>query len=129
MPFEAFAVFVEEVQAQLAIRLWKQPHLGLPPGRIDRLGAYLTQHLRSIVWSLRCQSRHHSNVEDWERFAVRDDVPAVASSELHQSLLEAIDTLDEEERYVVLFRYRLSWTVDQTARVLGMSAAMVKRRT
>ena len=129
MSYQALAVFVEEVTDQLAIRLWKQPHMGLSPGQIDRLGAYLTQHLRSIVWSLRCQSRHQSNLEGWERFESPCECVPGLSEEDRQSLLEAIEALDEEEQYVVLFRYRLSWTVEQTARGLGMSMAKVKRRT
>jgi RNA polymerase sigma factor (sigma-70 family) len=54
---------------------------------------------------------------------------AVLASEARRELLTALDALPDRERAVLIHRYLLDLTVEETARVLGLRQGTVKSRT
>lgn len=124
---------MDEGKSRLLLRLTKNPTLGLVPDRFLELPGYIRNHLRNIAWRLgqqRQKNDSRSADADIEAVAVTTNEPdRVVDQDLLGELWDFVTTkLSEEEAYVALCRWRLGWSLNETASALGLSKSQVMTR-
>lgn len=124
---------LDEVKSRLLLRLVKNPTLGLIPDRFLELPGYIRNHLSNITWRLgqrRMKERQQSVDTDIEgAAATTNESDRLVDQDLLGELWDFITTkLSEEEAYVALFRWRLGWSLNETASALGLSKSQVMTR-
>ena len=124
---------LEEAQEKFAVRLLRNPTLGLKLEKWQLLPGYIRNHTRNIAWRIRKkhkQSHLQLAGSELEQVAVTTDMPnRIVDQELLGELWDFITTkLSEEEAYVALFRWRLGWSLNETASALGLSKSQVMTR-
>ncbi len=124
---------VEQAQDKFTIRLLRNPTLGLTPEKWPLLPGYIRNHTRNIAWrSRKKQQQSHAQLADGEleQVAVTTNGPfPFIDQELLTKVWDFITTkLSEEEAYVALFRWRLGWSLKETAAAMGLSKSQVMTR-
>jgi len=96
----------------------------------------LTYVRSSVLNGCRAALRNRARRDRRDRTAARDGWPpfdsaeaAVLLSQEHQEVLSAVRKLAHRQREVLMLRYYLGLSTDETARVMGISTGTVKSAT
>ena len=125
---EARRMAVRDAQGKFAVRLLKNPTLGVTSERFRELPGFIKQNTRNIAWRFRQkmakeQEKQSNDVE------LRADPRANQGSSVSAELKEIIETLlPKDERDVARYRWVLGETVEGTAAALQLTPSKVKTR-
>jgi RNA polymerase sigma-70 factor (sigma-E family) len=104
--------------------------------RLDDRANALTYVRSSVLNGCRAALRNQARRDRRDRAAAREGWPppgsaeaAVLLSEEHQEVLSAVRKLAHRKREVLMLRYYLGLSAEETARVMGISTGTVKSAT
>jgi RNA polymerase sigma factor (sigma-70 family) len=128
----AIREMVREAQAKLAVRMLKNPTLGVTPADYGRLTGFIWYHARNIAWRLRkrraAQTRRELPGDDIGLDLQQQAAPD-SGDDIERELTELIDAhLPADEQDVARLRWVERWTISETAAALGLTPSQVRTR-